>query len=214
MIAYSLINAVDPTTIVFIALLALLVLALLIVPMFTNKKRARQTDEMHRSLKAGDLIKTIGGIIGTIKEIRQISPVDKEMVIETGDGDNKCTMVFDIQALYQIMSRSSTVVAARDDDENADKQSASEVEKAEKAQEPVRVVPPIMADRAVENIEAPIDIAAAKKAAADSVNANEHEAVEQKAVEAEQKADSAVSHTPVKKSSGAKKSGSQKSNKK
>lgn len=116
----------DPTTIIFIVLLVVLIVALLVVPMFTNKKRAKQTEELHRSLKPGDLIKTVGGIIGTIIEIRDVSPVDKEMVIETGVGDNKTTMIFDIQALYQVMSRSSTVVAPTE----------SEVTPEAKAEEP------------------------------------------------------------------------------
>ncbi|WP_438848751.1 preprotein translocase subunit YajC [Anaerocaecibacter muris] len=118
MVSFSFLNAVDPTTIVFIVLLVVLIAALLIVPMFTNKKRAKQTEELHRSLQAGDLIKTVGGIIGTIKEIRQVSPVDREMVIETGDGDNKTTMVFDIQALYQVINRNNTVVPATEDAED------------------------------------------------------------------------------------------------
>lgn len=101
----------NATTWIFVALLVVLVVVLLVVPMFTNKKRAKQTSELHSSLRPGDVIKTVGGIIGTIKEVRQVSPVDKEMVIETGEGDNKTTMVFDIQALYQIMSRSSAPVS-------------------------------------------------------------------------------------------------------
>ena len=118
MVSFSFLNAVDPTTIVCSVLLVVLIAALLIVPMFTNKKRAQQTEELHRSLQAGDLIKTVGGIIGTIKEIRQVSPVDREMVIETGDGDNKTTMVFDIQALYQVINRNNTVVPATEDAED------------------------------------------------------------------------------------------------
>lgn len=90
---------------VFVALLVVLVILLLVVPMFTNKKRAKQTIDLHNSLQPGDVVKTVGGIIGTIKEIRQVSPTDREMVLETGDGDNKTTMTFDIQALYQILSR-------------------------------------------------------------------------------------------------------------
>ena len=102
----------NTTTWIFVALLVVLVVVLLVVPMFTNKKRAKQTTELHNSLKPGDVIKTVGGIIGTIKSIRQITPNDKEMVIETGEGDNKTTMVFDIQALYQVMSRADEPVDA------------------------------------------------------------------------------------------------------
>ena len=101
----------NTTTWIFVALLVVLVVVLLVVPMFTNKKRAKQTTELHNSLRPGDVIKTVGGIIGTIKAVRVVSPRDKEMVIETGDGDNKTTMVFDIQALYQIVSRAAEPIA-------------------------------------------------------------------------------------------------------
>ncbi len=70
------------------------------------------------------------------------------MVIETGDGDNKTTMVFDIQALYQIMSRSNTVVAAKEED--TQKETVPETEPV--AEEP-RVVPDIMADRVTAETE-------------------------------------------------------------
>ena len=90
---------------VFVGVLVVLVAALLIVPMFTNKKRAKQESERYNSLRPGDVIKTVGGIIGTVIEIRQVSPTEKELVIETGVGDNKTTMVFDIHALYQIVSK-------------------------------------------------------------------------------------------------------------
>ncbi len=93
------------TTYIFVGLLVVLVVVLLVVPMFTNKKRAKQTMDLHNSLMPGDVIKTVGGIIGTIKEIRQISPNDREMIIETGEGDNTSTMTFDIQALYQVLVR-------------------------------------------------------------------------------------------------------------
>lgn len=141
MVSFSFLNAVDPTTIVFIVLLVVLIAALLIVPMFTNKKRAKQTEELHRSLQAGDLIKTVGGIIGTIKEIRQVSPVDREMVIETGDGDNKTTMVFDIQALYQVINRNSTVVPATEEAEDKPTEPVENTEPAvvAEAEQPVKV---------------------------------------------------------------------------
>lgn len=138
MVSFSFLNAVDPITIVFIVLLALLIVALLVVPMFTNKKRAKQTDELHRSLKPGDLIETVGGIIGTIKEIRQVSPVDKEMVIETGEEGSKTTMVLDIKALYMVMSRAATTVAPTAAEDVAE-------------ETPAREVPPILADRNVKD---------------------------------------------------------------
>lgn len=117
MVSFSLLNALDPTTIVFIVLLGILILGLFIVPPFTNRRAEKKFDKLHSSLQPGDVIETIGGIIGTVVEIRQVSPVDKEMVIETGIDDRKTTMVFDIQALYQVISRNSTIVPVKDESE-------------------------------------------------------------------------------------------------
>lgn len=199
MVTFSLLNAIDPTTIIFIVLLALLIIALLVVPMFTNKKRARQTDELHRSLKPGDLIKTVGGVVGTIVEIRQISPVDKEMVIETGVEGRKTTMVFDIQALYQVMSRSSTIVPANDEKEAEDDVADSE-QTAPEAEQPQRVVPDILADRIAqaEATDAPAQDTVSEQA--------EAPAAEPKAEQEEKPAEKpAQNNSPVKKSNGNKK---------
>lgn len=193
MVSFSLLNAIDPTTIIFIVLLALLIVALLIVPMFTNKKRARQTDELHRSLKPGDLIKTVGGVVGTIVEIRQISPVDKEMVIETGLEGSKTTMVFDIQALYQVMSRSSTIVPAGDEQPEKEDDAASSEQPAPENNEPARVVPDILADRIAQ-------AEAAEQPAQDTVAQQSEEPVSAPEVEQEKK-------QPVKKTGPTKKSG-------
>ena len=53
----------------------------------------------------GDKVLTSCGIIGTIVRLDEISPVDMNMVIETGEGDNKSTLTFDIRALYQVLER-------------------------------------------------------------------------------------------------------------
>lgn len=196
MVSFSLLNAIDPTTIIFIVLLALLIIALLVVPMFTNKKRARQTDELHRSLKPGDLIKTVGGVVGTIVEIRQISPVDKEMVIETGVEGRKTTMVFDIQALYQVMSRSSTIVPAKDENEVED-EAADNEQTASEAEQPQRVVPDILADRMAqaEATDAPAQDTVSEQAEAPATESSAEEPVEKPAQK----------NGPVKKSNGNKK---------
>ena len=77
----------------------------------TNKRRNKAINELHSSLRPGDVIKTVGGIVGKIVEVKEVSPVDKEMVVETGVGDSKCTMVFDVQAVYQVLSKVDAPVA-------------------------------------------------------------------------------------------------------
>lgn len=103
--------AITPTQIILIVLLAVMVIVLIVLPMFTNKKRTKAVNELHSSIATGDVIKTVGGIIGTVLSVREISPVDKEMVIETGVGNNKTTLVFDIQAVYQVISKANAPVA-------------------------------------------------------------------------------------------------------
>lgn len=174
MVKFSLINAVDFTTIIFMVMLGLLLVALLVVPFFQSKKRAKQADELHRSLQPGDLVKTIGGVIGTIVEIREISPVDKEMVIETGIGDNKTTMTFDLQALYQVMSRSSTIVPVEEPKHEElneepvaapiEEQPAPVAEEPKPTEEPVTEEPAVNAEQPKEE-PAPVAEQAATEAA-------------------------------------------------
>ncbi len=90
--------------ILLIVLLVAMVIVIIVLPMFTNKKRQKQINALQDSVKVGSTIKTVGGFIGKVIEIRHTSPVDKEMVIETGRDGSKTTMVFDIQAVYQVMS--------------------------------------------------------------------------------------------------------------
>ncbi len=96
-------SALESTQIIMIVLVVALVLVLVIMPIFTNKKRQNSVNQLHSSLKPGDKIMTIGGIIGTVLAVNQTSPVDKEIVIETGVGEKMTTMVLDIKALYQVL---------------------------------------------------------------------------------------------------------------
>ena len=97
--------AIEGQTVIMLVLLAVMVVVLIVLPMFTNKRRNKAITALHSTLRPGDVVKTVGGIVGTITEILEISPVDKEMVVETGVGDRKSTMVFDVQAVYQVLSK-------------------------------------------------------------------------------------------------------------
>ena len=107
-----LLGKIGANGIIVLVLVAIMALVLIVLPMFTNKRRNKAINDLHSSLRPGDVIKTVGGIVGTIKEIKEISPVDKEMVVETGVGDTKCSMVFDIQAVYQVISKVDAPVAS------------------------------------------------------------------------------------------------------
>ncbi len=118
-------------TIIMLVLLAVMIIVLIVLPMFTNKRRNKAINDLHSALRPGDVIKTVGGVVGTIIEIKDISPVDKEMVIETGVGDNKSTMVFDVQAVYQIISKADAPASEPfAETETKDAPAAAESEKA------------------------------------------------------------------------------------
>ncbi len=160
----NLFGAVSPSTIVMIVLLVVMVVVLIVLPMFTNRRRNKAINDLHSSLRPGDVIKTVGGIVGTIKEIKEIGPLDKEMVIETGVGDNKSTMVFDIQAVYQVMSK----VNAPAEEAPAPAAEAPATEET-KAEEPVVETPAeeAKAEEAATSAaeEAPVEEAKAEEAA-------------------------------------------------
>lgn len=92
-------SAITGDTIFMIVLVVVVLLFLIVFPMFTNKRRQKQVEKLQEGVVVGAEIKTVGGIVGTIIAIREKSPVDKEIVIETGVGDNKSTMVLDMQAV-------------------------------------------------------------------------------------------------------------------
>ena len=127
----NLVGALGAEQIILIVLLAVMVVVLIVLPMFTNKRRNKAVNELYDSIRPGDVIKTVGGIIGEVKEVRQITPVDKQMVIETGDDGNKTTMVFDIQAVYQVMSKANAPAPAAEAPAEPVKTEAAADEKSE-----------------------------------------------------------------------------------
>ncbi|MCL2798320.1 MAG: preprotein translocase subunit YajC [Firmicutes bacterium] len=95
----------DPLTIVMMVVLVVFVAAMFIWPMFSRKKNSTQANELYANLAPGDKVMTIGGIIGTIVEIEELSPVDKKILIETGAEGQKTTLWLDIKGIYQNISK-------------------------------------------------------------------------------------------------------------
>ena len=106
-----LMGAMTAQQIILIVVVVLLVVALIVLPMFTNKKRQKAIQELHNSISVGDTVKTVGGIVGKIVAINEINAVDKEFVLETGLDGSKSTMVFDFNAIYQVVSKSGATPA-------------------------------------------------------------------------------------------------------
>jgi preprotein translocase subunit YajC len=91
--------------IVLIVVIVVLLAAVIVVPMFTNRKRQKQVADLHGSLEVGDTVTTVGGIVGTVVEVKTVSPVDKQFVLETGNETSKATLTFDINAIYLINNK-------------------------------------------------------------------------------------------------------------
>lgn len=106
-------NCGEGLNILPIVVIVILFLFLAISPIFTGRKRSKEAEKIHNSLQPGDVIETVGGLIGTILEIRTMpNGKDKQMVIETGVGDNKTTMVFDIKAFMAVITPATPAVEA------------------------------------------------------------------------------------------------------
>ena len=101
------------STIIMVVIVVLLLVALIVLPMITNKKRQKQVQELHNSIAVGDTVKTVGGIVGKIVAINDVNAVDKEFVLETGLDGSKSTMVFDFNAIYQVLSKSGKPAEAK-----------------------------------------------------------------------------------------------------
>ena len=101
--------AITAQQIVLIVICVLLMVAILVLPMFTNKKRQKAVQEMHKSISVGDTVKTVGGIVGKIAEIHNVSDTEKEFVLSTGIEGNKSLLTFDFNAIYQVMSKAAPV---------------------------------------------------------------------------------------------------------
>ncbi len=86
-------------TIVWIVVIVLMIVVLFVMPMLSNRKRQKEANEVLDSLSVGDEVMTIGGVMGKIVALDTHASGEKLMVIETGEGANKTTMTFTVQAL-------------------------------------------------------------------------------------------------------------------
>lgn len=121
-------NAGGSNVVVYVILIVM-VLAMLILPYFTNKKRNQQYMDMISGIKVGDLVKTAGGIIGKVTKITDKGEI-KTIILETGSKSEKSYMEFDISSVYCVLK--STKVEA----EKEEKVEETEVEEVEtKAEE-------------------------------------------------------------------------------
>ena len=89
------------------------VLLLLIVGMFFMQARRRKVvtnshEQMLDKVRTGTRIKTVAGVIGQIKEIREESTGLKTILLESGHGSRVSYTLFDINAILEIMDEPMT----------------------------------------------------------------------------------------------------------
>jgi preprotein translocase subunit YajC len=97
--------AAGGSNIAIYVILIVMVLAMLILPYFSNKKRNQQYMEMINGIKVGSVVKTAGGVIGRVTKITDKGEV-KTIILETGAKSNKSTMEFDINSIYCVLESS------------------------------------------------------------------------------------------------------------
>ena len=103
---------------VYVVLLVAVV-ALLIFPLFTQRKRNKQFGEMVNGLEVGDEVKTIGGIMGKIVKIIKENGMAKSVIIETGLGANKSTLEFDVTCIAYSLTEHAPVEEKKEEKEEA-----------------------------------------------------------------------------------------------
>lgn len=87
-----------------LVVVGVLLIVFMVLPIFTQRKNNKKYKDMVNKINIGDEVKTIGGIVGKIIEIKDKSETEKFMVIETGVGDSKSTMVFDMNAILNVIT--------------------------------------------------------------------------------------------------------------
>ena len=101
----NLILAFKKSDISFYAVLGVIVIAFGIMVFMQSKRRKVQQTEYHTmldSLRVGIRVKTVGGVIGIIKEIREEAPGFKTVLLETPS-----LVRYDLQAIYGVVDETA-----------------------------------------------------------------------------------------------------------
>lgn len=145
--------AVEAGQIVLWVLIGLLLVAMIVMPMFSNRKRQKEVNEMLNTIDVGDEIMTLGGIMGTVVALYTHESGEKLMTIETGEGEKKSTMTFTIQALRlnytKTKQRQAALAAQKQAELEAKANKSSNEEKAESDKEQSAESPEINEEKPV-----------------------------------------------------------------
>ncbi|MBQ7579275.1 MAG: preprotein translocase subunit YajC [Clostridia bacterium] len=107
-------------------ILLVAVVALLVFPFFTQKKRNKQFSDMVSGLEVGDEVKTIGGIMGKIVKIIKENGMAKSVIIESGMGSNKSTLEFDVTCIAYSLTEHALVEEKKEEAKVEEKKEESD----------------------------------------------------------------------------------------
>ena len=146
--------------IIYVVLIVALV-AMLILPYFTQRKKNQEYMKMIDSIKVGDLVKTAGGIIGKVNKITDKGEI-KTVVLETGSKSEKSYMELDMSMIYCVL-KSTKVEKEESANEKAEETVESKTE--EKTEETTEVATNEKAEEKTEEtkVEEPKKKPSAKK---------------------------------------------------
>jgi len=114
---------------VMTALLIVVLIGMLVMPYFSQKKKNKEYEAMLGSLKSGDLVKTAGGIIGRINKIIDKGDI-KTVIIETGSKTEKSYIEFDLSMIYCVLKSTKVENETEETDETETEESVDETEEA------------------------------------------------------------------------------------
>ena len=121
--------------VVYVVLIVALIF-ILVMPFFTQRKKNKQYAEMLNSIRVGDLVKTVGGVIGKVTKIIDKGEI-KTVILETGSKSEKSYLEFDITTIYCVLKSSK---APEEETETAEE---TKSEAALDAKEPAETAPEI-----------------------------------------------------------------------
>ena len=80
-----------------IVIFGVIIIGFIIYTVLTQRKQKKRNEEMMSNLVIGNIVTTIGGIVGEIVQID-----DKHIWLSTGTDENKTTMQFRRQAIHSV----------------------------------------------------------------------------------------------------------------
>ena len=92
-------------TYILLGVFVVAIIGLMVWQNISNKKRAKEAQEMVNNIKIGDRVKTIGGICGFVAEVND---AENTFVLETGMEGKKSYVKFDKAAIYQTAPANGT----------------------------------------------------------------------------------------------------------